>query len=163
MRRLGSIGVLTWALVSACARAERVEGGGRGLPPTGVQVREALGGREAAIRSEYSAGWPARWERSRDFEQLVLVVVEPLEDRGGYGEDTGGLVAALEQAVRDQGLLRLQADEDAVPPWLREGEGEAREASLRLGGWIDRQGRVRKLYPADFDIDEVVHDVQSLL
>ena len=65
-----------------------------------------------------------------------------MEDRGGYGEDTGGLVAALEQAVRDQGLLRLQADEDAVPPWLREGEGEAREASLRLGGWIDRQGRV---------------------
>ncbi|HEX5677887.1 MAG TPA: SCO family protein [Alcanivorax sp.] len=28
---------------------------------------------------------------------------------------------------------------------------------------LDRQGRVRKLYPADFDINEVVNDVQSLL
>ncbi|GAA5125891.1 SCO family protein [Alloalcanivorax gelatiniphagus] len=28
---------------------------------------------------------------------------------------------------------------------------------------LDQQGRVRKLYPSDFDIDEVIHDVQSLL
>lgn len=28
---------------------------------------------------------------------------------------------------------------------------------------LDQQGRVRKLYPADFNIDEVVNDVQTLL
>ena len=65
-----------------------------------------------------------------------------------------GSVAEIEAAAEQYGVVFLKTD----------GQDEAYDFTHSDYIYLlDRQGRVRKLYPADFDIDEVVNDVQSLL
>ena len=65
-----------------------------------------------------------------------------------------GSVAEIEAVAEQYGVVFLKTD----------GQDEAYDFTHSDYIYLlDRQGRVRKLYPADFDIDEVVHDVQSLL
>ena len=65
-----------------------------------------------------------------------------------------GSVAEIEAVAEQYGVVFLKTD----------GQDEAYDFTHSDYIYLlDRQGRVRKLYPADFDIDEVVNDVQSLL
>lgn len=65
-----------------------------------------------------------------------------------------GSVAEIEAVAEQYGVVFLKTD----------GQDEAYDFTHSDYIYLlDRQGRVRKLYPADFGIDEVVHDVQSLL
>ncbi|MBL7250240.1 SCO family protein [Alloalcanivorax sp. C16-2] len=60
--------------------------------------------------------------------------------------------------------IRAVAEQYGVV-FLKSGEGEP-EYDFTHSDYVyllDQQGRVRKLYPSDFNIDEVTDDVQSLL
>src|SRR5690606_20474857 len=64
--------------------------------------------------------WPEGVSRSRDFPELALVDVRPVEDRAELGADVELLLRTLEESLRAAGQLRLVADELAVPEFLRE-------------------------------------------
>lgn len=105
--------------------------------------------------------WPKHLPRSRDFPELPLVRVDPVEDLGRTGADPEALTRRLEHELRGLRLMRLSSDEEAVPPWLREpaggdderdrsappavvvGADEPAKPGLRLRAWTDRAGRLR--------------------
>jgi hypothetical protein len=110
------------------------------------------------LREEGIPPWPGHLPRSRDFPELPLVRVGEAEDLGRVRADVDGLTRALEREVRQQRLLRLSTDEEAVPPSLREeplepapqGEPDIapdpeprRKPGLLLRAWTDEEGRLR--------------------
>lgn len=130
---------------------ERREEQARRHPPGELEVEEAAAELAARVRRLYSGGsWPTHLARSRDFPALPLVALEPMLDEAGSGADVGHLQATLEEAVRRDRQLRLEADELAVPPSLRE-EEDGKEpqpvspspAGLELRAWIDKGMRIR--------------------
>lgn len=123
-------------------------------PPDAEDVQEAVDAMGTDIARLYKGRWPSRFAVSRDFPDQPLVVVLRTDDRGRTKADTAHLDDLLEQALREQGYLRLFVDEVAVPPSLREdytpGLGEddgadTLDAGLELEPWIDRVGRFRLL------------------
>ena len=113
-------------------------------PPGPHEVRQA-GSRlsDTVLREVAVSGWPEHVGRSQDFPDLPLVRVRTVEDRGAWGVDLKILRRTLEQTLRGQKALRLLADEQAVPPSLREpSEVEWRPAGkpLEVEGWTGTDG-----------------------
>lgn len=170
MRRSAALLLLTGPLVllGGCSSGPHddpdLEPGRHALEkPKPTHVREAVDELGVLIRRHYDV-WPEHVARSRDFPDLPLVELPPVEDRSDLRVDTRGLFLALEEAVRGQGRLRLLADELAVPPSLREGEDEPDAdappepaATLRLVGWVDTVGRFR------LELHDLVREGEVLL
>jgi hypothetical protein len=123
-------------------------------PPTAADIQVAVDALGTDVARLYRGRWPSRFTASRDFPDQPLVVLLRVEDRGRTSADTAMLDDLLEQAVREQGYLRLYVDELSVPPSLREdypqtggGSDEPVEvdAGLQLEAWIDSAGRFRLL------------------
>ncbi len=157
MRRLAlALLLVTCAVAPGCARPRRARAlpdpalaRWTGAPPGPAQVRQAAAWLHDELVRRYPP-WPEGMVRSRDFPALPLVDVLPVQDGGRWGLDTGLLQRTLEETVRTDGLLRLAADEQAVPDFLREApaepaaEGEAAapaEPSLVLQGWAAADGK----------------------
>jgi hypothetical protein len=139
---------LLLAAFGGCAREKRPAA----KPPRSpgeIEVEEAAEELAARVRRLYpGGGWPPHLPRSHDFPALPLVRLDPPRDPSGTGADLEAMRALLEEAIRRERLLRLEADELAVPPSLREEEGgwpgpAAESAGLVLRMWIDGARRVR--------------------
>ena len=147
-------------------RASRRERSAR--PPGEAEVDEAAAELAARVRRLYSGGsWPSHLTRSRDFPALPLVALQTIEDQAASGADLPTLQAALEEAIRRDRQLRLEADELAVPPSLREEEEEGEPwpaasspAGLELRAWIDEGMRIR-LTLVDRDKGETLVQARS--
>jgi hypothetical protein len=121
-------------------------------PPTAEDIQQAVDSLGTDVARLYRGRWPRRFTVSRDFPDQPLVVLLRVEDRGHTSADTAMLDDLLEQAIREQGYLRLFVDELSVPPSLREDypptsthsdESGELEAGLKLEAWIDSAGRFR--------------------
>ena len=117
--------------------------------PGELEVEEAAAELNARVRRLYPGGaWPPHLTRSADFPTQPLVALLPFEDQANSGADLLALGTALEEGLRRERQLRLDADELAVPPSLREGDGgwpgpATAPAGLELRAWIDAARRVR--------------------
>lgn len=141
---LGAL-LLGGALMSGCSHGNRpVTPRPLARPPGQVEVEEAASELSDRIRRLYpGGGWPPHLPRSQDFPTLPLVAVEPFEDEKRSGADLTALQAQLEEALRREHLVRLEADEMAVPPSLREAAAVSAPAGLVLRAWVDPARRVR--------------------
>lgn len=143
--------LLLLALLTACVVVEEgpdPEASTRwsGPPPGAQEVRQAAAWFNDALARRFRAGWPAHLARSRDFPELPLVELTPVEDRAGHGISTRALTRALEKSLREHKSLRFLADEKAVPAFLREGTAQQPRtkpprAGLRLRAWLGKDGR----------------------
>lgn len=153
MRRLvlsAALVALLGAAATACSRGHReVTPRPIARAPGKLELEEAAGELTNRIRRLYPrGGWPPHLPRSQDFPALPLVVILAWEDENQSGADLTALQAELEEAIRREHLLRLEADELAVPPSLREGDSgwpgpTSQPAGLVLRVWIDPARRIR--------------------
>ncbi|MCC1496530.1 SCO family protein [Alcanivorax sp. 1008] len=112
--------------------------------------------------------WKELTERQREQVQVVFVSFDPQRDTPAYLKeylaffDPGviGLTGSAEQVAsmaRGYGVVYLQ--EDTQP-------GREQDYLFSHSDFVyllDQQGRVRKLFKSDFDGEELINDVRSLL
>lgn len=112
--------------------------------------------------------WKALSERQRDQVQVVFVSFDPQRDTPAHLKEylaffdpaVIGLTGSAEQVAtmaRGYGVVYLQ--EQAEP-------GQEQDYLFSHSDFVyllDEQGRVRKLFKSDFDAEELINDVRSLL
>jgi hypothetical protein len=134
--------LLLLVLVGGCAAPPPAMGPDlpAGDAPGATEVRQAVARLHDGLATQ--DGWPPEHlTRSRDFPELPLVTVGEVIDEAAWGVDAATLQRTLEKAVRDGYLLRLASDEEAVPDWLRDAEGQAPpQPTLRLRAWAGKGG-----------------------
>ncbi len=103
------------------------------MAPGSAEVRQAVAELGDKIVRDYSRGWPEHIPLSLDYDELPVVRVAGVVDRGRTGADVVSLTRRIEDGVRQQGFLRLAN---------RTPETTGPEPGLLLAGWVDESGRL---------------------